>query len=173
IPFLQTVLKEYEPDRHAELEDRIIRQRKARAWPEDDAEFCDQVKGFIKDGSLREEVEKRESFPQPESAEDLFESLAEPRATVLYAATFFRDLHPPEFREVVERLLGERALTVIEKVTRQGEDGATEVFEARRERALVEVWRETQQVLLKACRLSAAGKGGARTVGFVHPGMRE
>lgn len=174
ISFLQTVLKEYDPDRHAELEGQILRQRERRAWSKDnDADFCEEVKGFIKDGSLRKEVEKRESFSQPESAEEVFEGFGEPRATVLYAAAFFPGLHPPEFREVVERLLGERILTVIEKVTKQGEGGATEVFESRRERSLVEVWRETQQELFKACRLSAAGKGGARAVSFVHPVVKE
>jgi hypothetical protein len=174
IPFLQTVLKEYDPDRHAELEARILRQRERGAWrKDDDAAFCEEVKGFVRDRSLPEEVEKRESLSQPESTEKVFEGWSEPRATVLYAAAFFPGLQPPEFREVVERLLGERTLTVIEKVTRQGEGGATEVFESRRERALVEVWRETQQELFKACRLSAAGKGGALAVSFVHPGMKE
>lgn len=174
IPFLQTVLKEYDPDSHTELEGRILRQRERGAWREDDVAFCDEVKGLIKNGTLREEAQKRESFKQREGAEKLFENWGEPRATVLYAAAFFPGLHPPEFREVVERLLGERTLTVAEKLNRQGEGGATEVTEVRRERALVEVWRETQQDLFGVCRLSAApGRGGARAVGFVYPGMRE
>ena len=174
IPFLKIVLKEYDPDGHAELEGQILRQRERGAWSkEDDNQFCEDVKTLIKAGRLREEVERLEDFRQPESVEELFEGWGEPRATVLYTAAFFPGLHPPEFREVVERLLGERTLTVVEKLTRQGEGGATEVTEVRRERALVEVWRETQQDLFKVCRLSASGRGGARAVGFVYPGMKE
>jgi hypothetical protein len=173
IPFLQTVLSDYDSDQRAEIESRILRQRERKDWSEIDSEFCAQVKDFIKAGKLTDEIEAREISTGSETVEELFHDWNDLRGTVLYVATFFPSLYPPEFKEVVERLLGERKTTVSDKIVKHGEGGVEEVIEVKRERALAEVWRETQRELFKACHLlSVPGRGSGRVIGFEDLSLR-
>jgi hypothetical protein len=173
IPFLQTVLSEYAFDQRVEIERRILRQRERGDWSEIDGDFCSEVKSLIKAGKLREEIEAREKSPGSKTVEELFQDWNDLRGTVLYVAAFFPNLYPPEFKEVVERLLGERTTTINDKILKQGEGGVSEVVEVPREKALAELWRETQRELFKAFHLrSVSSRGSGRAIGFEDMSLR-
>jgi hypothetical protein len=79
------------------------------------------------------------------SIESLFAENNLIKNTVLYVATFFPDLSPPDFEQVVSFLLAEQTTTVTVKSQITTEQGETRLIEAPKEKPLTEVWREKQK----------------------------
>jgi hypothetical protein len=89
------------------------------------------------------------------SVESLFEENNLIKNTVLYVATFFHNLSPQDFEQVVSFLLEEQTTTITTKSQITTEQGDVRLIEAPKEKQLTEIWKESQQdKILHNCFLS-------------------
>lgn len=105
IPFLRRLLERYieQPD---EVERQITAQRADGRWSLNDSQFYFELKSYLLRRELPEELERRANIQQ-HSPEDLFKEEDLLSATVLYVATYFPNLTPPEFNRLVPLLCGD------------------------------------------------------------------
>lgn len=152
IPFLRPLLTRYFPTQHTELELRIEEQRRLGWWSRAENDFCDELKTHLKVGQthLLEVVASREGEPDPEPASKLFRGDDPLHDTVLYVATFFQNLNPREFNQLVNLLLDNAV---------QG--AAVDASD------LKDAWRKSPDKVLSACYLVSVSLDGTTTfIGF-------
>jgi len=101
IPFLRRLLARY-IEQPAEVERQITAQRANGLWSLNDSQFYFELKSYLLRRELPAELERRKA-PQ-RSAQDLFKEQDPLSATVLYVATYFPNLAPPEFNRLVPLL---------------------------------------------------------------------
>jgi len=107
IPFLRRLLARYieQPD---EVERQITAQRANGLWSLNDSPFYFELKSYLLRRELPAELERRARTPQ-RPAEDLFKEEDPLSTTVLYVATYFPNLTPPEFNLLVPLLCNNAA----------------------------------------------------------------
>lgn len=136
IPFLRRLLERYidQPD---EVEQRITAQRANGLWSLTDSPFYFELKSYLLRRELPAELERRAKTPQ-RSAKELFKEEDPVSATVLYVATYFPDLTPPEFNRLVPLLCNDAARSVDSNTGTQDH---------------LEAWRMAPDKILKNCSL--------------------
>ncbi|GET41074.1 hypothetical protein [Microseira wollei] len=109
------------------------------------------------------------------SIESLFAENNLIKNTVLYVATFFPNLSPPEFEQVVSFLLAEQTTTVTVKSQITTEQGETRLIEAPKEKPLTDIWKECQHdTILQNCFLGAIyQEDNSQVIDFYAPQLRE
>lgn len=107
IPFLRRLLERYieHPD---DVEQQIRTQRANGLWSLNDSPFYFELKSYLLRRELPAELERRAKTPQ-RSAEELFKEEDPLSAAVLYVATYFPKLTPPEFNRLVPLLCNDAA----------------------------------------------------------------
>lgn len=118
ISYLQYLLKSYSLMSALDVDDvenRIRRQAERGWWDPEESKLCHDVKDYLDQGTLIKELEHRDRARLPDAIvpETAFRDQYHIEKTVLYVATYFRDLTPSEFCEVVEALLPNRDLVEI------------------------------------------------------------
>jgi hypothetical protein len=144
IPFLRRLLARH-IERPVEVEQQITAQRADGRWSLNDSQFYFELKSYLLRRELPAELERRARTSQ-RSAKDLFKGDDPLSATVLYVATYFPNLTPPEFNRLVPLLCGDAT---------GGADGdaSTSAKAGVREQGRLPVWRAVPDKILKDCSL--------------------
>ena len=174
ISFLHPLLKHHFPGRHAELEERLLRQRGEGKWERDETKFCQEVREYVEADRLPEEIEAREQGEAPPPDLPPLRGGKAVEDALLYTAACFPDLTLREFDEVVGMLLEGKMTTVTVKSVRTNKDGERETFDAEVQRPLAELWAESPDEYLDACRLEMSAQSDAATaVNFASGKLRD
>jgi hypothetical protein len=169
------------------LKERQSEFEKERAFIKEELEKLEKIEQEIKQNLEKCESVKRK---RPKYKSDVDESnqkseqisvellLAENQPinnTVLYVGTFFTDLNSYDFEQVVSFLLQEQTTTVTVKSQITTEHGETRLIEAPKEKALTEIWKESQKdKVLHNCYLSAVYlDDSSQIIDFYIPNLRE
>lgn len=163
IPFLRPLLKHHFPERHAELEERLLRQRGEGKWERDETRFCREVREYVEADRLPEVIEAREQGEPPAPDLPPLRGGKAVEDALLYTAACFPDLTLREFDEVVGMLLQGKTTTVTVKSVRTNKDGERETFDAEVQKPLAELWDESPDEYLDACRLETFAQSDATT----------
>lgn len=163
IPFLRPLLKHHFPERHAELETRLLRQRAEGKWKRDETKFCQEVREYVEADRLPEEIEAREQGDAPAPDLPPLRGGKAVEDALLYTAACLPDLTLSEFDEVVGLLLEGKTTTVTVKSVRTNKDGEQETFDAEIQKPLAELWAESPDEYLDLCRLVAVAPDCATT----------
>jgi hypothetical protein len=163
IPFLRPLLKHHFPERYAELEERLMRQRVEGKWRSDETKFCQEVRDYIEADRLPEVIEAREHGDVPAPDVPPFRNGKAVEDALLYTAAYFPDLTLHEFDEVVGLLLVGKTTTVTVKSVRTNKEGEQESFDAEVQKPLAELWGESPDEYLEACRLEEVFQSDAAT----------
>jgi hypothetical protein len=144
IPFLGPLLKQHF-ENYTELEQRILIQRQKGLWKEDESDFCGEIKTLLKKGQLLSVINDRDNpKPDPVFPDQIFKDDDYIDRSILYAASYFRDVSPKEFCSLVESLLeGRKALMTMPEY-KQGEGGAIELVQTRTEVSLTQFWKDNK-----------------------------
>lgn len=176
IDFLAPLLEQYELDDHESLAATIRQQRIERRWSHTDAEFYKQILRHLKAGNLSDEVQNR-AKPEPLNAakvEDLFNRQDPLVDTVLYCATYFRDLSPPDFIALVELFLGEQTEDVTRRHIRPDQGNGSDLTEIVESVPLVNRWRRDAASILAQCKLATLpNTDNKRVIDFQIDGLRD
>lgn len=164
IPFLRRLLARY-IEQPEEVERKITAQRADGRWSLNDSQFYFEVKSYLQRRELPAELERR-AITQQHSAEELFKEEDLLSATVLYVATYFPNLTPPEFNRLVPLLCGEAT---------GGADGnaGTPAKPGAHVQDRLQVWRTAPDKILKNCSLITIPLSDAtRGVSFSNHNLR-
>lgn len=109
------------------------------------------------------------------SIESLFEETNSIKGIVLYVATFFPNLSPPDFEQVVSFLLAEQTTNVTVKSQITTEQGEVRLIEKSENKPLAEIWKESQHdILFQSCLLrSVEREDSSQIIDFNAPDLRE
>jgi hypothetical protein len=172
IPFLNRLLKLHFPQDFAELEAKIIEQRKRGWWSLNESEFCQELKSHIRKSELPEVLKAREASPEPVSVKALFKGSGALTDTVLYAATFFPNLTPSEFNQLVFFLLERRAKRFADNQSASQNAKGEET--APMEKAPADIWHEHPDSILRQCGLVAMPvKDSIKNIRFSNHQLKE
>lgn len=164
IPCLPSLLRHHFPEHHAGLEERLLRQREEGKWERDGTKFCRDVRRYVEDGSLPEEIEAREEGGAPAPELPQFRGGKTVEDALLYAAACFPNLTLREFDEVVGLLLEGKRTSIKIKSIRTNKEGEPEIFDAEVQKPLAELWGESPDEYLDACKLEADSQSDAPAV---------
>lgn len=171
IDFLRPLLEPHFPDpaRQADLEEKLLEQRKQGKWREDESEFCLQVKRYIASGKLAEVVDGGGPHLDSGAIAEMLKNGGPIRKVVLYAATFFQEITRTEFCCVVEALLGDRMVTIVAPPYKHICNGSNGV---QKEVPLVQIWEEEKDEIFREwlCETTPS-KDAGRIVTFCDPGF--
>lgn len=183
ISYLDCLLKTYFAERHLELKQVIEEEVKVGWWDTEESGLCYELERFIKAGTALKTIEDRkgnrppallppESIFQDESSDDPPVLSAEVRIerTVIYVATYFQNLAPREFNEIVEALLRDDDDT--EPAPQAGE---VEQLRAGQSggRAVIDIWREHKdRFMWRYLKETAASDEMTTVVDFANPSAR-
>ncbi len=172
IPFLRPLLKQNFDD-YESLEQRILCQRQKGRWKEDESEFCGEIKTFLKKGQLRKVIENRDN-PVSVSVETIFKDDDYIGKSVLYSASYFRDMTSKEFCSLVESLLGNRKVFKSVPEYKQDESGSLELVHTRIEVPIINIWRdEKDPIMWKWLSETYSTKNAANVIDFSDYQMRD
>jgi hypothetical protein len=144
IPFLRRLLARY-IEQPEDVERQITAQRAAGQWSPNDSQFYFELKSYLLRRELPAELERRANAQQ-RSPKDLFKEEDLLSATVLYVATYFPNLTPPEFNRLVPLLCGGAAGGADGNAGAQAKPGA-------HVQDRLHVWRTAPDQILKDCSL--------------------
>lgn len=164
IPFLRRLLARY-IEQPEEVERQITAQRAEGRWSLNDSQFYFELKSYLLRGELPAELVRRADTEQ-RSAEELFKEEDPLSATVLYVATYFPNLTPPEFNRLVPLLCGDAT---------GGADGdaGTQAKPSAHVQDRLQVWRTAPDEVLKNCSLITIPLSDAtRGVSFSNHNLR-
>jgi hypothetical protein len=177
VPCLQPLLKHHFPDQAESLENEIMAQRKLGKWKPNDVEFCAEIRSALED-DLLQVVEQRRSATTPGIpsllTETVFKGDYSIEDTLLYVGTYFSDLAPHEFDQVVEWLLADRTTTVSVKTQQHNADGTIQIIETEVQKPLRDFWNSNPDKYLTSCQLEAvADSNGTISIRFAKETYRE
>lgn len=165
IPFLQRLLEQHQVSDADEVEARLDAQRRRGWWSPNDGNFYVELKTLLARNQLMTEIERLDKTPPPPPVSKLFKGDDPLSDTILYVATFFPNLTPYEFNQIVPPLLG--------AATRNGGEnvkGVTEVGES----PLLQTWRTSPDRVLRDCKLVTVPiRDATKGVNFVNHSLRE
>jgi hypothetical protein len=174
IDFLNPLLEHHDESKYQDLAVAIRQQRSAGRWSENDADFYREISAHLRNGNLAEAIQKRMGLDVSNdvSVEDLFNREDPIVDTVLYCATYFRDLTPQDFHYLVELFLGETTEEVTRRVTRR-QDGGEQFAEVVESVPLVNRWRRNADAILRRCKVAnEKNEYGKRVIDFPVVGLR-
>jgi hypothetical protein len=161
IPFLEPMLKEAFPDDVLQLEKRILHQRIVGRWDQDESKFHREMKSYLKRGELRQLIDERDKPVDVEFAKKIFRDDDYISKTILYSATYFRDLGSRQFCDLVESLFGDRNVTV------PSENYDKEPNQPRTEVPAKQFWSDDKDKFLwEHLRESASGEDASKVIDF-------
>lgn len=172
IPFLPYLLQLNYPEQHQELERSIVAQRERGWWKADDNEFYYEVRNYIARQELLAAVQAREVSPPPPPPNRVFQGDASVKDLVVYVATFFPNLTPHEFTQIVDLLLSnhdaenKQSIPDATNEKQAGDEGAAE-------RLLRKTWRESPDTLLKECHLVTKPIKDSKGISFTNYKLSE
>lgn len=172
VPFLRHFLKHYYIDQYIEMEKLIAEQRKQGLWNKDEGKFCREIKGLHRQGKLVEATKSPQSFDNSDSITSKFKGDGSVTDTVLYVATFFQDLSPNEFNRVVSSLLAYETASLLAEQNKADGEKPAEEGAAQKEKLPIQVWKESPDKILQACRLITS-RGSARVITFSDARQRD
>ena len=152
IPFLRRLLERYIEDPE-ELEKKIKEQRDNGLWSLNDSEFYFELKSYLLRGELPAEIEQRDKHPQIGPVRELFKGNEPLSDTVLYIATYFPNLTPYEFNQMVRMLCEGAAQVAKNGGAEHSKYKAPEPPGRSGEKVSLQVWREVPDQILKDCSL--------------------
>jgi len=132
----------------AELRTKIEQQRAAGGWSSDSGELERQITSLSK-AELIDSIAKGGIAAAGNVADEMPDPEHPLHLAVLYTATFYPNLSPNEFRNVVTKLIGRERMLVPEVIHHETKDGTLQPVEMKRERELVQIWRERSDILLR------------------------
>jgi hypothetical protein len=168
-----------------EAYEKLCRQREAGYWRRDEEGFFKEFTGYLNQGLLLTEIEKRRQMRLPPvAAEGAAGTLLSPQAplenAVLFVATFFPNLSMRDFERLLLVLLGDRLQQASSTVFVLGPDGEGRGEEVTMSRTLREIWSETYPDIFLRCRLQmqsieslADGASPRSIVDFTIPELRD
>jgi len=137
-----------------------------------DSEFDELIRGRYKTRNINEDpketiqaVDARILFRKGEPIENI----------LLYIATFFPELTPYEFNQVVSSLLRGRTITVEKESQVVTDQGKVRTIKTEEVKSLSSVWEESlsePDAYLKRCHLKAIEIGRSRVIDFDIPNLR-
>ncbi len=167
ISYLQFLLRPRFPNTYIAYETTITRQRAAGGWASDAADFHKQIKS-LSDEELIEAI-GRQGIPKANLEGGV--GTGDPlELVVLYTATFYPDLSPHEFGEVIVKFLGEQTIRAPESSDESDKEGVVEPV--KRDQQLMQTWREGSDAILRKCGLITA-RAQKRSIAFSDPGRRD
>ncbi len=180
VPFLLPLLTKHFPAEATSLEKEILAQQKLGKWKQSDTELCGEIRGLLED-DLPNVVAQRRSAPVTQPAtvpaiapESLFKGGHSIEDTLLYAATYFSDLPPSEFDQLVNWLLADRTTTVSVKTQHRNADGTIQIIETETQKPLREFWDDDPDSYLATCELEAVtGSNLPTSIRFANEANRE
>src|SRR5215213_31624 len=177
VPCLQPLLKHHFPEQAGWLENEILTQQKLGKWKPNDAGLCNDVRSALDEGLLQV-VEQRRTTQTPAIPsvvpETLFKGDYSIEDTLLYVGTYFHDLAPHEFDQVVEWLLADRTTTVTVKTQQHNADGTIHIIETEVQKPLRDFWNSNPDKYLTSCQLEAVSdSNGTMSIRFAKETYRE
>lgn len=182
IGFIHPLLKHSFPSQAESLERQIRLQQRSGKWKQTESELCSEIRGLL-DNDLPKIVEQRRDMPitftppEPDSSvspERLFKGGHSIEDTLLYAATYFSDLPPHEFDQLVDWLLADRTTAVTVKTQHHNPDGTTQIIETEVQKPLRDFWSADPDSYLATCEIEAStGPNLTTSIGFANEGRRE
>lgn len=172
IDFLRPVLEEHGLSDYEGLAETIAGQRRQGKWDADDAEFYKEVGRHLRAGNLPEIVAGKERGDNhfDLGAEQLFDRRDPLADTVLYCATFYPNLSPQDFSQLVRLFLEDEAEEAGEAVDRPQQEG--EKAEAAGPTP-AQRWRRESDSVLRRCGLTTVtDENNRRVVDFQVDGVR-
>jgi hypothetical protein len=169
--FLSPLLRTYFSDESKieYFEKRLSEQRKYGLWPKDNADFYKLVHSYLRNNveQFKEEIEKRTKYCEGDDVNAFLQSLKTVKPSellqdenstikkaVLYVATFFSDLSPHDFEQMVFLLLRRMKTTVYKESRQEITNDTTKTVKTPVEKNLVEIWGDSSHQLLKECYLN-------------------
>ncbi len=175
IPYLYHKLTHYyhPRERARAIEKDLLRQREQKLWadfPKIDDFFREIANLLSSPGQLEAEIERRDSIFRERLSVESIEMLKSVRpvdlladgdllrATVLYTATYFRDLTPNDFERIICLLLGDATTEVETESQVVNEKGDVQVRRERITRYWIDLWNESPDRVLRECSLEAVSR---------------
>jgi hypothetical protein len=192
IDFLSFLLELSFPERTdiALIKKEIEIQRKYGLWDVimDENTFHQLVSNFISQGKEVFEAElnkRREFMASGRSPNEFMDSLnkveinklfadKEPHKTVLYTAAYYSKLTPRDFEQIVLLLLRGKKIHVESESQITTENGEVKKIQHKKEKDLIDVWKEDADKILKECYLKAFNADDAsQYIDFTSPYLRD
>ncbi|MCK5525430.1 MAG: hypothetical protein KAI83_20060 [Thiomargarita sp.] len=187
--FLSPLLRTYffDESRIEYFEKRLSEQRKDGLWPKNNADFYKLVHSYLRNNveQFREEIEKRTKYCEGDDVNAFLQSLKTVKPSellqdensikkaVLYVATFFSDLSPHDFEQMVFLLLRGIKTTVYKESRQETTNDGTNTVKTPVEKNLVEIWGDTSHQLLKECYLNIiSSEKDSLIIDFSEPYLR-
>lgn len=173
IDFLRPMLEEHGLSGYEELAETIVVQRRQGKWDADDAEFHQEIGRHLGAGKLPEIVAEKtlQDSHVGLGVEQLFDRQDPLVDTTLYCATFYPNLSPQDFTQLVQLFL-EDASEEVSKRTDQSQNGG-ETADAVEPPTLAQRWRRESDAVFRRCKLSTlADENNRRLVNFQVDGLR-
>jgi hypothetical protein len=174
ISYLRYLLRLGFPEKYLDYEQQILKQQEEKKWDEDERKLCHEVKSYLDTGKLLDEIQERKIRKlSRESPKTIFKDEQYIERTIIYVATYFPDVTPSEFCELVEALLGDReVLATIPKFTR-GDDQTIAWSQEPSVRPVVEIWRDNKdQFMWKRLRETISARDMGIAIDFADYSIR-
>jgi hypothetical protein len=173
IPFLRRLLERHQVEGAAEVEAKIEGQRALGWWSLSDGDFYSELNDYLVRRELLGQIKKLDETPPPGPVSELFKGDEPLSDTVLYVATFFPNLTPHEFNQLVPLLLAGAPQVADNGAATPPKDGAHEAAGVPGEKAPLQVWRQRPDQVLKKCELVTIPlRGATRGVNFTNHSLR-
>lgn len=176
ISYLKYLLKTYAAANslnYADLESRIRSQREKGWWEAEESKRCFEVKFYIDQDTLLEELQHRdENRPIDFDPEDAFWDERHIEKTVLYVATYFPGVTPGEFCELVEALLPNREVQEEVPPYSSGPTSANKEPTTSGLRPSIEIWNNFKDRFIREYLRETAAEGEITVVDFAQSSAR-
>ena len=169
IDFLCPMLEESELSGIEELAPTIVEQRRQGKWDADDAEFCKEIGRYLRARNLPAIVAGKKRGEHVDLAVERLFDRRDPLAdTVMYCATFYPDLSPQDFFQLVLMFLGDAPEEVGESTDQPRHEG-----EKTQPPTLAQRWRRESDHILRRCKLfTVTDENNRRVVDYQEDGLR-
>lgn len=174
ISYLDCLLKSHFPTKHSELKSKIEKQADLGWWNPDESKLCYEVKDYIDEGRLLDEIDKRTGVPPPPlPPESVFIDEEHIEKTVVYVATYFPDLSPTEFCETVEAILPDREVGGSIPDLKNNEAAEERVASQQNGQRIVEIWRDYKDTFIWRHLRETLSHDEIRVLDFANPRARD
>lgn len=174
IPFLRRLLERHRVEAPEQIEREIDLQRKRGWWGRTEGDLYFELKILLLRGGLAKEIERRRDGDPPSTADNMFKRDELLPNVVLYVATFFPNLTPYEFNQLVPRLVS-RASRADENGADGGSKAGARPRDATQEgQAALQVWRDAPDSILRDHGLvTIPVRGSTKGVNFSNHSIRD
>lgn len=171
LPFLSSLLERYDVAKPEKIETQIDEQRKLGWWSPNDSEFYFKLKTLLVSNELSNQIDSNMKAPPVGPVDKLFKGDQPLQDTVLYVATFFPNLTPYEFNQLVPVLLSPAGPNGAAGNTNGGANDAS--LKPTTNSALHD-WRTRPDQILRQCNLvSVPVRDATKGVSFTNHTIRD